>query len=181
MITSDQAYEMGAKGAEPTDAERLLFEAWMRGHCWMVHGDWDGKTYVHATERNGEVNYHTMHTRQLWAAWRDRAALAEQPAQQEQEWIETACALIKAADDAAHDSDYMLDSNDCIKVLRGEWKGHLMNDQPTTPQPAQRKPLTVPQIIEVTKKLDLSRGISWIDVIRAVEAAHGISQQQTKD
>lgn len=72
---------MGAKGAEPTETERLLFEAWMKGHCWMVHGDWDGKTYVHATERNGEVNYHTMHTRQLWAAWRDRAALAEQPAQ----------------------------------------------------------------------------------------------------
>lgn len=38
-----------------------------------------------------------------------------------------------------------------------------------------RKPLTVPQIIEVTKKLDLSSGISWIDVIRAVEAAHGIN------
>jgi len=50
-----------------------------------------------------------------------REALAEQPAQQE--WIETACALIKAADDAAADSDYMLDSNDCIKVLRGQWKG----------------------------------------------------------
>lgn len=46
----------------------------------------------------------------------------EQPAQQ-QEWIETACALIKAADDAAADSDYMLDSNDCIKVLRGQWRG----------------------------------------------------------
>jgi glutaredoxin 3 len=33
-----------------------------------------------------------------------------EPALVQQEWIETACALIKAADDAAHDSDYMLDS-----------------------------------------------------------------------
>jgi hypothetical protein len=59
----------------------------------------------------------------------------KQPAQQE--WIETACALIKAADDAAHDSDYMLDSNDCIKVLRGQWNGPLMNDKPAAPQPQQ--------------------------------------------
>ena len=160
MITIDQASEMGAKGAEPTDAERLLFEAWMRGHCWMVHGDWDGKTYVHATERNGEVNYHTMHTRQLWAAWRDRAALAEQP-QQEPVKVKT-CDTCQFGE----------------RCNQWSCKNHSLW-KPV--QPAQRKPLTVPQIIEVTKKLDLSRGISWIDVIRAVEAAHGINQQQTKD
>ena len=65
----------------------------------------------------------------------------KEPAQQEQEWIETACALIKAADDAAADADYMLDSDDCIKVVRGEWKGHLMNDRPAAPQPAQQEPV----------------------------------------
>ena len=64
-----------------------------------------------------------------------------EPAPVQQEWIETACALIKAADDAAHDSDYMLDSNDCIKVLRGQWNGPLMNDKPAAPQPAQQEPV----------------------------------------
>lgn len=73
-----QAYDLGAKGAAPTEAERLLFEAWMRGHCWAVVGEWDGKTYLTESEK---VSYrwtdpHAMSTRMLWAAWRDRAALA---------------------------------------------------------------------------------------------------------
>lgn len=37
------------------------------------------------------------------------------------ELIEELCARIKAADDVAADDDYMLDSNDCIAVLRGTW------------------------------------------------------------
>jgi hypothetical protein len=36
---------------------------------------------------------------------------------------EAACAEIKAADDEASGNDYMLDSNDCISVIRGTWKG----------------------------------------------------------
>ena len=79
-ITAEQAYEMGANGAEPTNEERLLFEAWMRGHCWAVVGEWDGKTYVHKQESTGFVNASAMRTRQLWAAWRDRAALTSPPA-----------------------------------------------------------------------------------------------------
>jgi len=71
-----RAYDIGAKGAEPTEAERLLFEAWMRGHCWMVEGDWDGETYVHQAEKlTRQVWPGAMRTRMLWAAWRDRAAL----------------------------------------------------------------------------------------------------------
>jgi hypothetical protein len=80
--TEQQAYDMGANGGEPTEDERLLFEAWMRGHCWAVIGKWDGKTYVHEQEANGFINASAMHTRCLWAAWRDRAALGHpQPAQ----------------------------------------------------------------------------------------------------
>ena len=44
--------------------------------------------------------------------------------------IDDLCARIKAADDAAADRDYMLDSNDCIAVLRGEWEGALTMDKP---------------------------------------------------
>lgn len=34
---------------------------------------------------------------------------------------ERICAEIKAADDKASGGDYMLDSDDCIKVARGQW------------------------------------------------------------
>lgn len=51
----------------------------------------------------------------------------------EEEIIERMCARIKAADDAAADSGYMLDSNDCIAVLRGTWQGPLANDCPPKP------------------------------------------------
>lgn len=85
--TEDAAHQLGAAGAEPTEHERLLFEAWMRGHCWSVCGEWNGRTYVAAGEQGGQINPAAMLTRQLWAAWRDRAALgghtvppaAEQP------------------------------------------------------------------------------------------------------
>ena len=76
-ITIEQAKDMGAKGAQPTEEERLLFEVWMAGHCWMVEGDWDGETYVHPAEKlTRQVWPGAMRTRMLWAAWRDRAALA---------------------------------------------------------------------------------------------------------
>ena len=88
MITTEQAYEMGAKGATPTEAERLLFEAWMRGHCWSISGDWDGTTYVHESERNlRQVHPGAMNTRMLWAAWRDRAALENDRARDENDSV----------------------------------------------------------------------------------------------
>lgn len=34
---------------------------------------------------------------------------------------ERLCAAIKAADDKACEGDYMLDSDDCISVIRGTW------------------------------------------------------------
>ena len=36
---------------------------------------------------------------------------------------EAACANIKQADDKASEGDYMLDSDDCISVIRGTWRG----------------------------------------------------------
>ena len=46
------------------------------------------------------------------------------------EFVDRACGLIKAADDAAAENDYMLDSDNCISVLRGTWKGNYLNDHP---------------------------------------------------
>ena len=78
------AYDIGAKGSEPREDERLAFEAWMRGHCWKVVGDWDGKQYFHAHESTGFVHGGAMGTRGLWAAWRDRGAVARVLAEQAQ-------------------------------------------------------------------------------------------------
>lgn len=81
-LTEQAAYDMGAKGAQATERERLLFEAWMRGHCWALCATWDGKQYVSDAEQGGDLDPRAMATRRLFAAWRDRAALGV-PASQE--------------------------------------------------------------------------------------------------
>lgn len=72
----DDAYYMGATGGEATDGERLAFESWMRGHCWALCATWNGTAYRSDAEQGGNIDPRAMRTRQLWAAWRDRAALA---------------------------------------------------------------------------------------------------------
>jgi hypothetical protein len=74
-LTEQQAYDLGAKGAPATERERLLFEAWMRGHCWALCATWNGTQYVSDAEQGGELDPRAMATRRLFAAWRDRAAL----------------------------------------------------------------------------------------------------------
>ena len=71
------AYDIGAKGSESTDEDRLSFESWMRGHCWALSSHWDGNQYVSDDEKNGGFSAHAMGTRRLWAAWRDRGALSK--------------------------------------------------------------------------------------------------------
>jgi hypothetical protein len=79
--TLDQALKMGRFGPnmppELLEAERLAFEAWMEGHCWLVARAWNGTTY---DDRPGVppgcIDSAAMHTQIAWAAWRDRAALA---------------------------------------------------------------------------------------------------------
>lgn len=75
--TEDAAFAMGSTGAPASEAERLAFEAWMRGHSWMVTGTWDGSTYADRPGHEGwGYDHNTLTTRMLWAVWRDRAALA---------------------------------------------------------------------------------------------------------
>jgi len=74
--SEEAAYTMGATGGKAHDADRRAFEAWMRGHCWALCARWDGKQYVGDAEEGGDVDPRAMATRRLWAAWRDRAALA---------------------------------------------------------------------------------------------------------
>ena len=88
--TLEAAAAMGAQGGPPSEAERLAFEAWMRGHSWLVAGVWDGTTYTGRTkvESGGWFDTAAMQTRMLWAAWRDRAALATPPAATREAWDE---------------------------------------------------------------------------------------------
>ncbi|GEM_PF-6669013 len=87
------AHDIGANiiQVQPTEAERLRFEAWMKGHCWKVCGQWDGTTYSGSNESPDYLDPQVMHTRQLFAAWRDCAALRDQipaPAAQAVEPVE---------------------------------------------------------------------------------------------
>ena len=72
----EAAHEMGAVGGQPDEAERLAFEAWMKGHCWPLCATWKGAQYVGDAEHPGYICPQAMATRRMWAAWRDRAALA---------------------------------------------------------------------------------------------------------
>jgi hypothetical protein len=76
----EAAEAMGARGGPASESERLAFEAWMRGHCWALCATWDGTGYRSDAEQGGRYCPDAGRTRGLWAAWRDRAALAQQPA-----------------------------------------------------------------------------------------------------
>ena len=72
----EAALAMGAIGGPVVEAERLAFEAWMRGHCWSYSDTWNGAAYDNR-EGYDPRGYDPVaqETRRLWAAWRDRAAL----------------------------------------------------------------------------------------------------------
>lgn len=72
----NDARVMGAKGSQVPDEERLAFEAWMAGHCWALCAEWIDGHYKGPDESSSYVCPYAMRTRQLWAAWRDRAALS---------------------------------------------------------------------------------------------------------
>lgn len=82
--STEAAQAMGATGAKGAgfsnfEAERLAFEAWMRGHSWAYSDTWNGSSYEDDPQYKGQRDYVdplAMDTRRLWAAWRDRAALA---------------------------------------------------------------------------------------------------------
>jgi hypothetical protein len=67
--------------------------------------------------------------------WMCEALNAAQAGRQigEKELIEVLCARIKSADDIASLDDYMLDSDDCIAVLRGQWTAALTKNSEATP------------------------------------------------
>ena len=93
----EAARKMGETGGLVVEEERLAFEAWMAGHCWGLGATWNGLGYVGNAERGDYVDQWAMRTRELWAAWRDRAALARMATDDRIEQLETALRL--AADE----------------------------------------------------------------------------------
>ncbi len=78
-VSVEDARIMGEQGGPAVESERLAFEAWMQGHCWALGATWNGRGYVGDREAASGGSYvcpTAMFTRRLWAAWRDRAALA---------------------------------------------------------------------------------------------------------
>lgn len=64
MLTVEQAHAMGKKGSPYSEHERLLYEAYCKGHCWAV-GQW----------LEGKGIYEDITDRIRFAMWRDRGAL----------------------------------------------------------------------------------------------------------
>lgn len=90
----EAARKMGETGGLVVEEERLAFEAWMAGHCWGLGATWNGSAYVGDREVDGMVVYpQAIYTRMLWAAWRDRAALARMATDDRIDQLETALRL----------------------------------------------------------------------------------------
>lgn len=94
----EAARKMGEEGGPAVEEERLAFEAWMDGHCWSLGATWTGTGYMADSERKyGLFCGKAFVTRGLWAAWRDRAALARMATDDRIDQLEDALRL--AADD----------------------------------------------------------------------------------
>lgn len=73
----EAARKIGEEGGSSNEDERFAFEAWMHGHCWsMCDVWWDGRGYLVPNESRVFIDPTGLRIRQIWAAWRDRAALA---------------------------------------------------------------------------------------------------------
>lgn len=82
------------------EQERKRFEEWARPDSVQAKRHPETGEY---TERGMSA---------AWAGWQAAVKIER----------ERICAAIKAEDDHCADGDYMMDSDDCIKVVRGTWE-----------------------------------------------------------
>ena len=75
-VTRKAAKAMGRSPSAHREHERLLFESYMRGHCW-AYGSWS-EEHGGQYRRPSNPRYPDMTAQMLYLVWRDRAAL-EQP------------------------------------------------------------------------------------------------------
>ncbi len=148
----EQAFELNLNNYGPEDVERL--------------NDWAITAYAALGALQAEVvrlrviakeasEYATKHQTEVL---RLQAQLA---AAQGQDLLEIMCARIKAADDAMADGNYMLDSDDCISVIRGTWKPPMLNDKPAAPTPQAAAQPPAPSGTAITYMTGYSDGREW--------------------
>lgn len=79
---------------------------------WITAPPFEKTIERHSENGSWPGNYRDYGVQLAWCAWEDSA-------KSERERI---CTAIKAEDDHCADGDYMMDSDDCIKVARGTWE-----------------------------------------------------------
>jgi len=122
-VSIQAAHEMGVKGANPTDRERLLFEAWMKGHCWDFGCEWDGSMYRNYPDSNDWNAHHAMRTRELWVVWRDCAALHSQVPMETPLTDQRIIEIAKATDTAEPGRDGYILPVSFARAIESEIKG----------------------------------------------------------
>jgi len=122
-VSIQAAHEMGVKGANPTDRERLLFESWMKGHCWDFGCEWDGSMYRNYPDSNDWNAHHAMRTRELWVVWRDCAALHSQVPMETPLTDQRIIEIAKATDTAEPGRDGYILPVSFARAIESEIKG----------------------------------------------------------
>ena len=96
-----------------SEAQHTCIAQWLAG-CWVEVSDWNG-----ASKLKYLTHWMPLPPLPCSAARAPADSVLEDAARLERERI---CAAIKAEDDYCVDQgNYMLDSDDCIKIVRGEW------------------------------------------------------------
>ena len=101
-------------------------------------------------------------------------------AAQGQDLLEIMCARIKAADDAMADGDYMLDSDDCISVIRGTWKPPMLNDKPAAPTPQAAAQPSAPSDTAITYMTGYSDGREWAGATNQAQPSQAVELDYEK-
>lgn len=99
-------------------ADRLKERIRQLNNSWNAKWNRSTEEFDLCAKSEDELRYQHAEIARLTAENRAlRSAVSEAVAAER----ERLCASIKAADDKASDDDYMLDSDDCISVIRGTW------------------------------------------------------------
>jgi hypothetical protein len=72
------------------------------------------------------------------------------------------------------------DGGEWIHIADNQVNAEKFGDAKVIPlytTPPQRKPLTDEQIVEIYTKWEATKGTSWADLMRDIEAAHGIKEE----
>ena len=134
-VVQPEAVPHSAAASQPVapDLMKLARRTLWIAYCWNDH-NFDKPAHHYAQTTAAECGIKSFEEANAWLA--TPPAAPEPPAAEMQTLREDEirasereriCAAIKAADDKASEGDYMLDSDDCIAVVRGTWNSGAHN------------------------------------------------------